>query len=141
MCYEPQARGNQEVFNVSRYLSDCSAHYKHFTCNVGEKICDYSFVSVFDLLALLKIVVCMPKSTHVHQKTKTRPSHHDKSVHAIIWTSFAFKWIDEVNDHCIKQPSHVSNYIRVYMIPFIVSTHTPKRKQVFKKFDNRCWLC
>ena len=87
-----------------------------------------TLVSIFDLLVLLKIVACMPESILVYKKTKIRPSHHVKSLCAIMWTSFAFKWVDEVNDHCFGQPSRLSNYMRVNIIPFIVSINTPKRK-------------
>ena len=49
------------------------------------------------------------------QKLKTRPSHHDECLCAIIWTSFALKWMDEVNDHYLGEPPHLVNYMRVNM--------------------------
>ena len=113
---QPQARGNQEVFPGSGYLSGCWAHWKYFTCNAGRKMCGYSFVCMFDLSVLLKIMACMRESILVYKKTKTRPSHPEKSLCSFTWALYALKWMDEVNNHYLGRPSHLTNYMRVNLI-------------------------
>ena len=39
----------------------------------GKKICDCAFVSMFDILVLLKIVACMPESTLVKKQRQDHP--------------------------------------------------------------------
>ena len=41
----------------------------------------------------------------------------------------ALKWMDEVNDHYLGYPLHFTNFMRVDMIQFILSIHTPINKR------------
>ena len=78
-------------------------------CDVNRKICGFSFVSIFDLLALLKIVECMPESILVYKKAKTRPSHHE--FFYIRLYEPHMPCMDCVNDYDLGQPSHLTNYM------------------------------
>ena len=81
-------------------------------------------MSIFDLLALLKIVACMPESIFVDKKDKTIPSHDDNPFRSFKCATYALKWIDEVNYHYFGEPSHLTKYMRVNMKPLIVNIHT-----------------
>ena len=98
---------------------------------LAEKICSYSFVYIFNLLVVLKIVACMHESILVYKNAKTRPSHHDKYLCSNIWASYALKQMDEVNDHYLGQPSHLTNYVRVNMIPLQVFTLQSPNETIF----------
>ena len=80
------------------------------------------------VLALLKATTRMPESILFDKKDKTIPSHCENPLRSFRCASYALEWMGEVNDHYFGQPSHLSNYMQVNMIPFIVSTHTPKRE-------------
>ena len=80
------------------------------------------------MLALLKATARMPKSILFDKKDKTIPSHHDNPFRSFKCASYALKWMDEVINNYFGEPPHLKKYMRVNMIPFIVSTHTPKRK-------------
>ena len=64
----------------------------------------------------------MPESILFDKKDKTIPSHHDNPLRSFKCASYAFKWMDEVNDHYLGQLSHLTNYMRVHMIPLYVFT-------------------
>ena len=80
------------------------------------------------MLALLKSTARMPESILFDKKDKTIPSHHDNPFRSFKCASYALKWMDEVINNYFGEPPHLTKYMRVNMIPFIVSTHTPKRK-------------
>ena len=88
------------------------------------------------MCALLKSTARMPESILVDNIDKTKPSHYDNPLHSLKCASYAFKWMDEVNDHYFGEPSHLTKYMRVNMKPFIVNIHTH-----IGKLDNMCWLC
>ena len=83
---------------------------------------------IFNLLALLKIMACMPESMIVDKKEKTIPFHYDNPLRSFKCASYDLKWMDEVNENYLGQPLHLINSMRVTMIPFIVSIHTPISK-------------
>ena len=76
------------------------------------------------VLALLKATARMPESILFDKNDKTIPSHHANPFRSFKCASYALKWIDEVNNHYFGEPSHLTKYMRVNMIPFIVSIHT-----------------
>ena len=68
------------------------------------------------LLAFIKSTARTPESTLVDKTDKTIPSHHDNPLRSFKYASYALKWMDEVNDHYLGHPSHLTNYMRVHMI-------------------------
>ena len=104
---------------------------KYFTGNVGKKKCGCSSVYIFNSLALLKTLACMLESIFVNKKAKTRPSRHDNPLCFFKCASYALKWMDEVNDRYLGQPSHLTNYMRVNMIPLLVFTLQSENKTIF----------
>ena len=74
----------------------------------------------------------MPESILVDKKDKTILSHHDNPSRSFRCASCDLKWMDEMNDPYLGQPSHLTNYMRVDMIAYdtIVSIHAPISKQV-----------
>ena len=73
----------------------------------------------------------MPESILVDQKDKAIPSHHDNPLRSFRCASYALKGMDEVNDHYYKQPSHLTNYMRVHMMPLWVFTIQLANKTIF----------
>ena len=70
----------------------------------------------------------MLESILVDKIDKTKLSHHDNPLRSFKCASYDLKWMDEVNENYLGQPLHLINYMRVTMIPFIVSIHTPISK-------------
>ena len=52
------------------------------------------------------------------QKDKTIPSHYDNPFCSFKCASYALNWMDKVNNHSFGEPSHLTKYMRVKMIPF-----------------------
>ena len=73
----------------------------------------------------------MPESILVDKKYKTIPSHHDNPLCSFRCASHVLKWMDEVNDHYLGQPSHLSNYIRVHMPLLYAFTLQMENKTIF----------
>ena len=69
------------------------------------------------VLALLKSTARMLESILVDKKDKTKPSHHENPLRSFKFASYVLKWMGEVNDHYFGRPSHLTNYMRVHMIP------------------------
>ena len=80
------------------------------------------------MLALLKETARMSESILFDKKDKTIPSNHDNPFRFFKCASYALKWMDEVINNYFGEPPHLTKCIRVDMIPFIVSTQTPKSK-------------
>ena len=73
----------------------------------------------------------MPESTLVNKKDETIPSHHDNPLRYFRCASFALKLMDEKNDLYLGQPSQLTNYMRVHMIPLWVFTLQLANKTIF----------
>ena len=81
--------------------------------------------------ALLKATARMYESKLFDKKDKSIPSHHENPSRSFRCASYALKWMGEVNDHYFGLPSHLTNYMRVNMIPLQVFTLQLANKTIF----------